>query len=162
MLESTFRLSALEERRLNHFDMGSMPHLTTAIGLIIALTSVKFLSIPLLQQVLTFSHSSGHNQNNLCPLAPSVQSPLDGLLPSHRFIRDQSIRTRQADRLSKAVKIPTIIEEHMQDPYSDDFSPFLDFHGLLKSFFPLMYVHSLPQPLSPPHLTNNCLKVLQC
>jgi Gly-Xaa carboxypeptidase len=114
--------------------------LTTAVGLIIALASVKFASIPALQQILNSWNINYHNQNNICPLAPIVQSPLDGLLPPHRFTRDQSIRMRQADRLSKAVRIPTVIEESMQDPYSEEFGQFLDFHGLLRSLFPLTYV----------------------
>ncbi|PKX97775.1 M20 family metallopeptidase [Aspergillus novofumigatus IBT 16806] len=96
-------------------------------------------SIRPLQQILNSWNSNEGNQNNICLRAPSVQSPSDGLLPPDRFTRDQSIRVLQADRLSKAVQIPTTIEEHMNDPYSEEFRPFLDFQGLLRSLFPLTY-----------------------
>jgi Gly-Xaa carboxypeptidase len=127
--------------------MCSMTLLTTAAGLITALVSVQFPSIPFLQQILSSRNSNEGIQNNICLLAPSVQSPSDGLLPSDRFTQDQSIRVLQADRLSKAIQIPTIIGDHMVDPYSEDFGPFVHFQGLLRSLFPLVYV-SLP-----PHKT---------
>ncbi|GFF23936.1 phenylalanine/tyrosine ammonia-lyase [Aspergillus udagawae] len=104
-------------------------------GLLIALASVIFPTIPPLQQILNF----WHDNTKICPLAPKVEIPEDGLHPSPKFVQDQAIRGRQVDRLSKAVQIPAVIESEMNDPYDERFVPFLDFHGLLQSLFPLTY-----------------------
>ncbi|GFG16739.1 phenylalanine/tyrosine ammonia-lyase [Aspergillus udagawae] len=108
-------------------------------GLLIALASVILPTTPPLQQILNFWHGN----TKICPLAPKVDSPEDGLHPSLKFVQDQAIRRRQVERLSKAVQIPTVIESDMNDPYDERFMPFLDFYGLLQSLFPLTYLKAI-------------------
>jgi hypothetical protein len=97
--------------------------------------SAMSLSIPPPQQIL----KSWSGTNNICPLAPKVEVPEDGLLSALRYVQDEAIRLQQVDRLSRAVQIPTTVNDYMTDPFDEGFAPFVDFQALLESLFPLMY-----------------------
>ena len=114
---------------------------------LIALLSptVTSLSIPIpflsSQQVF---NPTPWSDNDICPLAPKVSPSEDGLLPALRFVEDESIRARQANRLSRAVQVPTTVTDYLKDPYDEGFAPFVEFQDLLKKLFPLVYVRILP------------------
>lgn len=98
--------------------------------------SVASLSVPSAQQLLN-SWSSGES-SDLCPLAPKIEAPDDGFFSSVKFVTDDAVKSRQVDRLSRAVQVPTAIDDYMKDPYDEKFAPFLDFHELLQTLFPLL------------------------
>ncbi|KAF7585176.1 hypothetical protein BBP40_011894, partial [Aspergillus hancockii] len=110
-----------------------MHSLQLIAGLLLSAPTITSLSIPnpFSQQFLRPSSPE------ICPLAPKVSSPDDGLLAGLRFVEDKTIRSRQAHRLSKAVQVPTTVTDYMKDPYDPGFSPFLEFHDLLEELFPL-------------------------
>ncbi|KAE8150485.1 hypothetical protein BDV25DRAFT_110911 [Aspergillus avenaceus] len=97
------------------------------------------LSSPATASVL-WSNNNNNNfkVNGICPLAPKI-TPHDTLQSSLRFVENPSIRSQQAERLSKAVQIPTQVTDYMKDPYDEAFAPFLDFHSLLKRLFPITH-----------------------
>ncbi|KAJ9361819.1 hypothetical protein C8Q69DRAFT_7649 [Paecilomyces variotii] len=95
------------------------------------------LTIPSQQQVLdTFL------KKDICPLAPKIVAPEDGLHPAIEFIKDEAIKTKQVERLSRAVQVPTTVNDFSTDPYDEVFTPFLELHKLLKSLFPLTYSYA--------------------
>lgn len=94
---------------------------------------VASFTIPIPQHWLTFGLNSDHG---LCPLAPKVELPEDDLLSPLRFVQEDAFLSLQADRLSRAVQVPTTVNDYMKDPYDEKFAPFLDFHKLLESLFP--------------------------
>ncbi|KAL1968084.1 hypothetical protein VTN77DRAFT_2214 [Rasamsonia byssochlamydoides] len=79
---------------------------------------------------------------DVCPLAPKVSPPADGLHPSSKFVEDDAIKLKQAERLSKAVQIPSTSTEAVTDPYDDYFAPFLDLHRVLGELFPLTHAYA--------------------
>jgi Gly-Xaa carboxypeptidase len=81
--------------------------------------------------------------DDVCPLPPKVAPPSDGFHSSLDFVRDPSIRQRQADRLSRAVQVPSTSTELEDDPWSDYYAPFIDLHKVLAELFPLVYVSYL-------------------
>ncbi|GAB1195899.1 hypothetical protein APSETT444_005164 [Aspergillus pseudonomiae] len=99
--------------------------------------TVTALSIPLpfgpSQQVLN------PWSDEICPLAPKISPPEDGLHPALRFVEDDSIRAQQANRLSRAVQVPTTVTDYLKDPYDEGFAPFVEFQDLLKELFPLVH-----------------------
>lgn len=98
------------------------------------------LTIPSQQQVMdTFL------KKDICPLAPKIVAPEDGLHPAIEFIKDEAIKTKQVERLSRAVQVPTTVNDFSTDPYDEVFTPFLELHKLLKSLFPLTYAYLLPR-----------------
>lgn len=72
-----------------------------------------------------------------CPQAPKVDIQNDGLHSSLVFLEDGAFRARQADRLSRAVQIPTTVGDFATDPYDEAFKPFVKFQELLEKQFPL-------------------------
>ncbi|PYI14882.1 vacuolar carboxypeptidase Cps1 [Aspergillus japonicus CBS 114.51] len=102
--------------------------------------SVASLSVPSAQQLLN-SWSSGAS-SDLCPLATKIEAPDDGFFSSVKFVTDDAVKSRQVDRLSRAVQVPTAIDDYMKDPYDEKFAPFLEFHELLQSLFPLLHSHA--------------------
>ncbi|GIK01155.1 hypothetical protein Aspvir_005187 [Aspergillus viridinutans] len=100
--------------------------------------SAMSLSIPSPQLIL----KSWSGTNNICPLAPKVEVPEDGLLSALRYVQDEAIRLQQVDRLSRAVQIPTTVNDYMKDPFDEWFAPFVDFQELLESLFPLIHSYA--------------------
>lgn len=115
----------------------------TLLGLA-SVPSALALNIPA-QQIL-FSDDSPRNAavkpsgRETCPQAPKVTAPNDGLHSSLTFLQDEAFRARQADRLSRAVQVPTTVGDFMTDPYDEAFEPVVKFQELLKEMFPLVYV----------------------
>lgn len=101
------------------------------------LSTATALGIPFHQQPLTT-----FSKEDLCPLAPKVNAPDDGLLSALRFVEGESFRTLQVERLSRAVQVPTTIGDYMIDPYDEGFAPFVEFHKLLESLFPLTHAQA--------------------
>lgn len=99
------------------------------------LPSVSSLSIPLQQ----FLPSWSDQDNELCPLPPKKTPPNDGLTSPLRYVEDKGFRSRQVDRLSRAVQIPTTVNDYMADPNDPGFAPFMEFQKLLQALFPLAY-----------------------
>ncbi|KAE8374434.1 hypothetical protein BDV26DRAFT_43977 [Aspergillus bertholletiae] len=106
------------------------------IGLLAPTVTSLSIPIPFLssQQIL-----NPWSSQDICPLAPKVSPTEDGLLPALRFVEDESIRARQANRLSRAVQVPTTVTDFMTDPYDEGFAPFVEFQDLLKKLFPLTH-----------------------
>lgn len=98
---------------------------------------LPFLQTPLEANGLRDVSPLESSLKDACPLAPKVSPPADGLHPSIKFVEDASIRAKQAERLSKAVQVPSTSTEAVTDPYDDYFAPFLDLHRVLESLFPL-------------------------
>ncbi|OJI85827.1 hypothetical protein ASPTUDRAFT_598267 [Aspergillus tubingensis CBS 134.48] len=103
--------------------------------------SIAALSIPSPQQILD-SLTFGEHTDGFCPLAPKVEVPDDGFFPALKFVEDASFKSRQVNRLSRAVQVPTAIDDYMKDPYDEKFAPFLDFQNLLKTLFPLTHSYA--------------------
>ncbi|PYH94092.1 carboxypeptidase S [Aspergillus ellipticus CBS 707.79] len=102
--------------------------------------SIAALGIPSPQEVInTLTHGETHD---FCPLAPKVAVPDDGFFSSHRLVVDSEIKSRQIGRLSRAVQVPTTIDDYMKDPNDEKFAPFGDFQELLKTLFPLTHSHA--------------------
>lgn len=114
----------------------------TLLGLA-SLPSAIALNIPA-QQILfpgeLSRNSAEPSGRETCPQAPKVAVPNDGLQSSLKFLDDGAFRTRQAKRLSRAVQVPTVVGDFMEDPYDDAFEPVVQFQELLKEMFPLVYV----------------------
>ncbi|KAL1998448.1 hypothetical protein VTN02DRAFT_6159 [Thermoascus thermophilus] len=102
---------------------------------------VTALTIPFEQQLLHTVPSSVE-KDDVCPLAPKVTAPEDGLHPAIRFVEDDSVREQQVRRLSRAVQVPTTITDDMVDPYDGRFAPFVELHEVLEALFPLTYSHA--------------------
>lgn len=81
--------------------------------------------------------------DDVCPLAPKVAPPKDGLHPSFDFINDPTFLSTQVERLSRVVQVPSTSTELEDDPWSDYYAPFLDLHDELADLFPLVYVSCL-------------------
>ena len=117
----------------------SVPHLAmlrSALLQLLLLSAATGISIPHRQQAL------GQSSKNYCPLAPKVTLPDDGLYSHLRFVEEDSYRSRQVDRLAKAVQVPTVVGDQYTGPYDPLFKPFVEFHQVLESLFPLVYVRS--------------------
>ena len=54
------------------------------------------------------------------------------------LLHDKSFRKFAAERLSRAIQIDTVVDEHMTD-----FSKFIDFHNYLQTEFPLVYQNAI-------------------
>jgi Gly-Xaa carboxypeptidase len=80
---------------------------------------------------------------DVCPLPPKVAPPKDGLHSSLDFIQDSSYRSKQVERLSRVVQVPSTSTELEDDPWSDYYAPFLDLHDELAKLFPLVYVNQV-------------------
>ncbi|KAL4892898.1 hypothetical protein BDV59DRAFT_208048 [Aspergillus ambiguus] len=74
-----------------------------------------------------------------CPLAAKVPPPNDGFTSGLKFVKDAHIRAQQVERLSRAVQVPTTVNDYLTDPYDPGFAPFLEFHSLLEQLFPLTH-----------------------
>ncbi|KAL5358097.1 hypothetical protein BJX96DRAFT_35929 [Aspergillus floccosus] len=77
--------------------------------------------------------------SEICPLAPKVPAPNDGLDSALKFVKDASLRAQQVDRLSRAVQVPTTVNDYMTDPWDEGFAPFVEFQDLLRELFPLTH-----------------------
>ncbi|KAJ6009374.1 hypothetical protein N7522_004390 [Penicillium canescens] len=116
---------------------------------LLGLVSVPSLALNIPAQQLLFPDAelSGYYNNLLskpsaqetCPQAPKVETPNDGLHSSEIFLSDEAFRARQADRLSRAVQVPTTVGDYMKDPYDDAFEPVVKFQSLLEKMFPLVH-----------------------
>lgn len=84
-----------------------------------------------------------------CPQAPKIASPNDGLHSSLVFLEDEAFRARQAQRLSRAVQVPTTVGDYATDPYDEAFEPVVKFQKLLKELFPLVYVLRIVKDTAP-------------
>lgn len=73
-----------------------------------------------------------------CPQPPKASLPDDGFHSSQVFLSDDAFRARQANRLSRAVQVPTTVGDYMKDPYDEAFEPVVKFQALLKEMFPLV------------------------
>lgn len=113
----------------------------------LAVPSAIALNIPA-QQVLFPEKSSFGDKlvepsgRETCPQAPKVASPNDGLHSSLVFLEDEAFRARQAQRLSRAVQVPTTVGDYATDPYDEAFEPVVEFQKLLKELFPLVHEHA--------------------
>ncbi|KAJ5162200.1 Peptidase M20 [Penicillium capsulatum] len=74
-----------------------------------------------------------------CPQAQPVVAPHDGLHSSLKFLNDKAFGLRQANRLSRAVQVPTTVGDFAMDPYDESFEPIVHFQVLLKELFPLVH-----------------------
>lgn len=81
--------------------------------------------------------------DDVCPLPQKVPPPDDGLHSSLDFIQDSSYRSKQVERLSRVVQVPSTSTELEDDPWSDYYAPFLDLHDELAKLFPLVFVNLL-------------------
>jgi Gly-Xaa carboxypeptidase len=54
------------------------------------------------------------------------------------FLEDAAFRARQANRLSRAVQVPTTVGDYATDPYDEAFEPVVEFQKLLQEMFPLV------------------------
>ncbi|KAJ6087292.1 hypothetical protein N7467_006206 [Penicillium canescens] len=119
---------------------------------LLGLVSVPSLALNIPAQQLLFPDADiSSYYNNLlskpsaqetCPQAPKVETPNDGLHSSEIFLSDEAFRARQADRLSRAVQVPTTVGDYMKDPYDDAFEPVVKFQSLLEKMFPLVHDHA--------------------
>lgn len=113
----------------------------------LAVPSAVALNIPS-QQVLFSGKGVFHNEavepagRETCPQASKVPSPNDGLHSSLLFLEDEAFRARQANRLSRAVQIPTTVGDYATDPYDEAFEPVVRFQELLEQMFPLVHKHA--------------------
>ncbi|EAW09297.1 Gly-Xaa carboxypeptidase [Aspergillus clavatus NRRL 1] len=115
--------------------MRSIAHIIPAlVGF--GIPSAMSFSIPSPQQILESFSGTG---NEICPQASKVSFPEDGLLSALRFVQDEAVRSQQAERLSKAIQVPTTVNDYMTDPYDEGFAPFVEFQELLESLFPLLH-----------------------
>lgn len=111
-----------------------------ALPLLSLLTTAAALPQQLpLSSITKLIPSLTNSDSELCPLAPKVSPPNDGLHDSLHFLHDASVRETQAHRLSRAVQVPTTVSDFMTDPYDEGFEVFVRFQELLKEMFPLVY-----------------------
>ncbi|KAJ5396918.1 hypothetical protein N7509_005031 [Penicillium cosmopolitanum] len=113
----------------------------------LAVPSAIALNIPA-QQIL-FSDKGGFRNElvepsgrETCPQASKVAAPHDGLHSSLVFLEDEAFRARQAQRLSRAVQVPTTVGDYATDPYDEAFEPVVKFQKLLEQMFPLVHKHA--------------------
>ncbi|KAJ5930469.1 hypothetical protein N7466_005962 [Penicillium verhagenii] len=116
----------------------------TLLGLA-SLPSALALNIPSQQVILPEQSQNAVKSaaRETCPQAQKVSVPNDGLHPASIFLEDAAFRARQADRLSRAVQIPTTVGDFATDPYDEAFEPVVKFQKLLQDLFPL--VHSFAE-----------------
>lgn len=76
--------------------------------------------------------------DDVCPLPPKIAPPRDGLHSSLDFIQDSAYRSKQVERLSRVVKVPSTSTELEDDPWSHYYDVFQDLHDELADLFPLM------------------------
>lgn len=104
------------------------------------------LNIPTQQRLFPENELLGNHHDPLstpstpetCPQPPKVNAPNDGLHSSQTFLSDDAFRARQAERLSRAVQIPTTVGDYMKDPYDEAFEPVVRFQSFLEEMFPLV------------------------
>ena len=119
-------------------------YFSTLAGLGLLLCSATALSVPKQEQTLL---QSATTKKDFCPLAPKVAAPKnDGLYSPLRFVKDDFYRLQEVERLSRAVQVPTQVSDYWTDPYEPGFSTFVEFHKVLESLFPLVYVVNLIGP----------------
>ncbi|KAJ5780443.1 hypothetical protein N7457_005603 [Penicillium paradoxum] len=119
---------------------------TLALLGLVAVPSLA-LNIPAQQLLFPDTDLSGNHYNLLsepspketCPQAPKASIPEDGFHSSQTFLSDDAFRARQANRLSRAVQVPTTIGDYMEDPYDEVFEPLVKFQSLLQEMFPLVH-----------------------
>ncbi|KAJ6111962.1 hypothetical protein N7523_008023 [Penicillium sp. IBT 18751x] len=115
---------------------------TSSVLGLASLPAVLALNIPA-QQILFPGELSRNfaelSDREICPQAPKVTLPDDGLESSLKFLNDAAFRTRQASRLSRAVQVPTVVGDFMEDPYDEAFEPVVQFQKLLEEMFPLVH-----------------------
>jgi Gly-Xaa carboxypeptidase len=108
--------------------------------------SALALNIPT-QQILFPGKATSHNEAieavepaslETCPQASKVAAPYDGFHSSLTFLKDEAFRARQAQRLSRAVQVPTTVGDYATDPYDEAFEPVVQFQKLLEQMFPLV------------------------
>lgn len=103
-----------------------------------SLPSTLALNIPA-QQILFESHNAANpSTRETCPQAEKIATPNDGLHPAMIFLEDAAFRARQANRLSRAVQVPTTVGDYDTDPYDKAFEPVVEFQKLLQEMFPLV------------------------
>lgn len=100
-------------------------------------------SVPAQQLLVSDAALSRHaavkpSGRETCPQAQKVTAPNDGLHSSLTFLENKAFRARQANRLSRAVQVPTTVGDYMTDPYDEAFEPVVKFQRLLKELFPLV------------------------
>lgn len=95
----------------------------------------QLLSTDFLNQYNPLSQPSARET---CPQPPVVSLPKDGFHSSQTFLSDDAFRTRQANRLSRAVQIPTTVGDFAKNPYDEAFEPVVRFQELLEELFPLV------------------------
>ncbi|KAF7718732.1 Carboxypeptidase [Penicillium ucsense] len=82
------------------------------------------------------------SKDEICPQAPKVAVPADGLHESVAFLKDEHFRARQAQRLSRAIQVPTTVGDFATDPYDESFEPIVEFQSLLKKMFPQVHTQA--------------------
>lgn len=102
-----------------------------------SLPSTLALNIPA-QQILESPNAANPSTRETCPQAEKVASPNDGLHSAMIFLEDDAFRARQANRLSRAVQVPTTVGDYATDPYDEAFEPVVEFQKLLQEMFPLV------------------------
>ncbi|KAJ6114871.1 hypothetical protein N7486_000649 [Penicillium sp. IBT 16267x] len=108
-----------------------------------SLPSALALNVPAQQILFPESHHAANpSTRETCPQAEKVAAPNDGLHPALIFLEDASFRARQANRLSRAVQIPTTVGDYATDPYDEAFEPVVEFQKLLEELFPLVHAHA--------------------
>ncbi|KAI9731034.1 MAG: hypothetical protein M1834_005497 [Cirrosporium novae-zelandiae] len=119
-----------------------------AIVIITSLLSFEIAAVALYPQgqIHLQSQANHHEEAQLdkgvCPLALKIKAPNDGLHPPLDFITDDAVRALQVERLSKAVRIPTVVTDDMNDPYDSRFDSFIQFHTLLRKLFPISHSYA--------------------
>jgi Gly-Xaa carboxypeptidase len=129
------------------FILNDSNHLTMKTLALLSLAAVPSLGLNIpTQQLLSPGNLLGSHYNPLsktaaretCPQPPKASMPDDGLHSSQTFLSDEAFRARQANRLSRAVQIPTTVGDFATDPYDDAFEPVVKFQELLEELFPLV------------------------
>jgi Gly-Xaa carboxypeptidase len=121
-------------------------HLIMKTFALLGLAAVPSLALNIPTQQFLSGNLLGNDFNPLaessaretCPQPPKASTPSDGLHSSQTFLSDQAFRARQAERLSRAVQIPTTVGDFATDPYDDAFEPVVKFQELLEELFPLV------------------------
>lgn len=113
------------------------------LGLLALAVPSLALNIPT-QQLLSsdlltsFSNPLKPSAREICPQPPKASTPDDGFHSSETFLSDAAFRARQANRLSRAVQVPTTVGDFAKDPYDKAFEPVVKFQKLLTELFPLV------------------------
>ncbi|KAJ5336737.1 hypothetical protein MYU51_005845 [Penicillium brevicompactum] len=117
------------------------------LGLLALAVPSLALNIPT-QQLLSsdlltsFSNPLKPSAREICPQPPKASTPDDGFHSSETFLSDAAFRARQANRLSRAVQVPTTVGDFAKDPYDKAFEPVVKFQKLLTELFPLVHKHA--------------------